>query len=266
MKKILLTGLLLSVSLGTASVFAETTADVVLPLAPEISVVTSVSEKEEMSISTTRISKLKTQGERLIKERLATLESNKKTIDANKSLTGDQKVALDTFITTNTTGLTTVRASIAASSDATSTKALIKSIFTDFRIYAIVIPQIKLEKRIYDLQNHSTKLSDLFVKIQAKIDEQKAKGKDTSVWQKNLDDTKVKVAVDMNTLATLLTKVVALKPSDYGTTSKATIESVNKDIKIVAKDFTMLARTLHRPAVLKNKTMVEATGTTTVNN
>jgi hypothetical protein len=109
-----------------------------------------------------------------------------------------------------------------------------------------------IARRIYDLQNHSVKLSDTFLKVQAKIDEYKGKGKDVTVWQKSLDDAKVKVAVDMNTLATALTKVAALKPADYGTSSKMVIDAVNTDLKNVAKDFNSIAKTLRKPAVLKN--------------
>jgi heat shock protein HslJ len=110
-----------------------------------------------------------------------------------------------------------------------------------------VVPQVRIEKRIFDLQNHSQKLSDTFLKVQAKIDEYKAKGKDVTVWQKTLDDSKMLVANDMNTLANALTKAAALKPSDYGTTSKATIESINNDIKNVVKDFNSIKKNLHKP-------------------
>jgi cytochrome b involved in lipid metabolism len=81
------------------------------------------------------------------------------------------------------------------------------------------------------------------------------------VWQKSLDDAKVLVANDMNTLATTLVKVKALTPADYGTTSKMVIAAANTDLKNVAKDFNTIAKTLNKPKMLKNPS---GTSTSTV--
>lgn len=257
MKKTIIATLALTAIVSTASVFAEGNDDIRIPGAPEVGRVSSVVEKQEKMFATS-IARIKARSVQLIRERINSLESNKTVINANKTLTVEQKSTLTTVLTTNITNLTNLRAQIASSTDATSTKMLNDSIFTSFRIYGIVIPQVRLEKRIYDLQNHSVKLSDTFIKVQTKINEYKGKGKDVTVWQKSLDDAKVMVALDMNTLANLSVKVMALKPSDYGTSSKMIIESANSDIKNVAKDFNTIARNLHKPKLLKN-----ITGTTT---
>lgn len=253
MKKTIISTVFASLLLSGASVFADTRAndDVRIPFAPEINMVSSVNEPRE-NLANKSLERMKARGMQLIKERVNALTSNKTAITQNKSLTTEQKTALSAIIDTNVTGLTALKVTIASSTDATSTKALVDSVFTNFRIYGIVIPQVRLERRIYDLQNHSVKLSDTFLKVQAKIDEYKGKGRDVTVWQKSLDDAKVKVALDMNILATSLTKVAALKPSDYGTSSKMVIDAVNTDLKNVAKDFNSIAKTLHKPAVLKN--------------
>jgi cytochrome b involved in lipid metabolism len=289
MKKTIITALLLGITITTTSVFAEreesegskqegsiratlmsvrafgksedaprpnllrVNDDVAIPSAPEIGFVGPVAEKPE-TVRFTSIDRLKYRGAQLIKERINALDSNKKAIDMSKTLTTDQKSALSTLITTNITGLTTLKASIASSTDATSTKELVNSIYTTFRIYGIVVPQVRLEKRIFDLQNHSQKLSDTFIKVQAKIDEYKGKGRDVTVWQKSLDDAKILVANDMNTLVVNFQKVSALKPSDYGTTSKMIIEAVNKDIRNVAQDFNSIAKNLRKPKMLQGIT------------
>ncbi len=249
MKKTLLETLILGIALSGISVFAEN--DVIIPSSPALSTVSHKYENEETMLPL-RLSRMQVRGDNLIKERINSLTSNMQAITGDKSLQAEQKAALNLIIMTNITGLTALNVSIASSTTATSTKALISSIFTNFRIYGIVIPQVRIEKRIYDLQNHSIKLSDTFLKVQAKIDEAKGKGKDVTVWQKSLDDAKVLVAIDMNTLANLLTKIQALKPSDYGTTSKAIIESANSDLKSVLKDFNSVKKNLHRPNGLSN--------------
>jgi heat shock protein HslJ len=88
--------------------------------------------------------------------------------------------------------------------------------------------------------------------VQSKIDEHKAKGRDVTEWQKNLDDAKMLVANDMNTLANVLKKVSALQPSDYGTTSKTVIEQANADIKAVMKDFNTIRKNLNASSYKKS--------------
>jgi hypothetical protein len=234
MKKITISTVLVGLTLSATSVFAQS-IDTPVPAAPVITPVAVVTEKVEV-IKTDVLAKVKERGAKLIKERVDTLNSNLKALESSKTLTAEQKEFFITNINTQVAGLTTLGTSIAGATDASSTKALVSKIFTDFRIYAIVVPQIRMEKRINDLQNHTVKLNETFAKVQTKIDEQKAKGKDVAAMQKSLDDAKALVAKNTATLSTLMTQVVALKPSDYPTTSKTTIESINKSIKEVAKE------------------------------
>jgi hypothetical protein len=227
----------------------ELRPDISMPSAPEISKVESVTERAE-SFYSRSISRIQSRASALIRERINSLNANAQAISASKTLTTEQKLSLTTILSSNVTGLTALKASIASSTEASSTKALTESIFTNFRIYGIVIPQVRLEKRVFDLQNHSQKLSDLFVKVQSNIDEAKTKGRNVAVWQKSLDDAKVLVANDMAKLASLLPKLTTLTPATYGTTSKAIIDSVNLDLKNVAKDFNSISKTLRRPAYL----------------
>lgn len=222
-------------------------SDVVLPSVPEITSVAVVTEKAEVFNKNTSVSKMKARGVKMIEERINALNSNAKAIANAKLLTADQKTAFATFFSGKVTELTVLKTNLTNSADATTTKTLVSSITNDFRIYAIVIPQSRLQKRLYELQNHTTKVTDSFVKIQARIDEAKAKGKDVTVWQKNLDTTKTLVASTTVTIPTLLAQVNALKPTDYGTTSKMLIESVNKSVKQIAKDLQSVGKNVKRP-------------------
>ncbi|MBP6948628.1 MAG: hypothetical protein KBC41_00375 [Candidatus Pacebacteria bacterium] len=285
MKKVTLSTIALSILISSGCVFAEEVTiqpvslavpltasvvpsnmngDVVVPVVPEISSVYSVTEKAEV-IKVTSLEKMKARGSQLIKERVSALNGNAVQIAKSKGLTPEQKTMFATKINTKVSELNALGVKISTSPDASSTKVLVGSIFSDFRIYAIVIPQIRLEKRIYELQNHSTKLNETFVKVQTNIDTYKAKGKDVTVWQKGLDDAKVLVASETQKLPLLLAQITALKPSDYGTTSKATIESVNKSVKAVAVDFQSIHKKVKRPEFMRalKKSM---TSTTTVIN
>lgn len=261
MKKTLITACALGVAFTSFSAFADSKDDVSMPYPPEISRVENVTEREERSVSVTNNTRIKAQGDRLIRERIATLNSTKKIFDDNKSLTPEQKASLSATITTNVAGLTSLRSTLATSTSATSSRILVKSIYTDFRIYGIVIPQVRLEKRVYDLMNHSQKLSDRFLLAQDKINKAKEKGYDVTQWQKSLDEAKISVATDMNTLVQLRTQVKALTPADYGTSSKATIESVNQSIRSISKNFNSIAKTLRRPAYMSKSGTATSTRT-----
>ncbi len=241
--------------------------DVRIPTVADAGSIYSAVEQPQM-LWLTSLARIKSRAAQLIRERINALTANRTVINANKSLTVEQKTALTNILNNNIAGLTTLGGAIASSTDATSSKQLLSSIYTNFRIFGIVIPQVRLEKRVFDLQNHSVKLSDTFLKVQAKIDAYKGKGKDVTAWQKSLDDAKILVATDMNALVTILAKVGALTPADYGTSSKMVIDTANKDLKNIAKDFNTIAKNLNKTKILKNKTststpVIPGTGTTT---
>lgn len=251
----------LYVAPAAVSVQVNASGDVIVPTTPEVTTVSSVVEKDEV-IKTTNLERMKARGMQLIKERVNSLNANAQAIANSKALTVEQKNAFASFFSGKVTDLNALSVKIASSTDATSTKALVSSIFTDYRIYGVLIPQLRLEKRLYELQSHSVKLSEVFVKVQSRIDEFKNKGKDVSVWQKNLDDTKAMVTADTAKIQTLLVQINALQPANYGTTSKAVIESVNKDTKAIARDFQLVNRKIMKPYFLKN-TKVHVTSSTT---
>ncbi len=253
MKKIILSTLLFSTTIITSSAFAMSEDSVHIPSAPYLSTVYTVTEnKEEVPVTRNTITKAKYRAEKLISERIKSLNSNASAITDSKNLTNEQKATLSTYITGNITQLTELKSSIGSSTDATSTKLLIDSIFKDFRIYGIVIPKVRLDSRIYQLKKHADTLSLSFSKVQTKIDESKLRGKDITSWQKGLDEAKMLVAQDMFKLDELLKKTTSLTPANYGTTSKAVIDEVNREIKVISRDFNTVVNKVRKPYNLKN--------------
>lgn len=261
MKKIFTFGTAVVLSLTSVTAFANNHDDVRVPMAPSVSSVyhqdepvQAVNERSFKNASAeTILTRLKAQGEKIIKERIQALQSNKTVIEANKTLTEAQRNTLVTKITTNVNGLNSLQTQITQAVDATSTKALISSVYTNFRIYGIVIPSVRLEKRIYDLQNHVSTLDATFKKVEDKIKEVESKGKDVTEWQKRLTDAKALVVKDTALLSSSLLKVNTLTPSLYGTTSKAIIQEANTTIKTVSKDFATIKKELKRPSFMKDR-------------
>lgn len=261
MKKLIITTLLVTTAM-TSGVLAESNDSVHIPAAPNLSSVYSVTENtENVKVYKGSEKRTKERGDRLVEERIRALTSNSESISENKKLTAEQKALLVGILSTNSTNLTQHKVAFSTTTDASTTKAYIESIYKDFRIFGIVIPKVRLEARIYQLKGHATTLSETFAKLQTKIDEQKAKGNDTSSWQKGLDEAKMLVAQNMFTLDELLKKTATLTPSSYGTTSKAIIESVNKDIKLISKDFNTVVSKVRKPYSMKKLPPVTASST-----
>jgi hypothetical protein len=234
MKKIGIITILVGLSMSSAFALNDI---VTVPEFVTVSTVSHIEEKAEKVATSTPLVRVQNRGLRLIDERVKALASNSDAINRNKNLTAEQKTALVGQLNNSSAALMTLRTSIASSTDATSTRALIDSVYKDYRIYGIVIPKVRLEARVYQLKAHTVKLSDTFLKIQSKIDEHKAKGHDVTAWQKNLDDAKTKVAGHMFSLDEILKKTATLTPANYGTSTRATIQEVNTQIQTIQKDF-----------------------------
>lgn len=229
----------------------NTNSDITVPVLSMPSSVSSMTERAEV-IGAKSLVRIQARGAQLIKERVNSLNQNAEAVAKSKGLSDGQKSAFALFFSGKIAELNTLGINISKGTEASSTKVLVQSIFTDFRVYGVVLPQVRLQKRIYEIQNHIAKLPEIFTKVQTNIDAQKAKGKDVTVWQKNLDDAKILVATDTDKLSALMSQINSLKVADYGTTSKATIKSVNDGIQNIARDINSIGKKVRNP-VLKNK-------------
>ena len=235
-KKLLVSSLIVFGIVGIqAPAFAATTSDISTPTPPAIETVQSVTEKAPVSFEV-RLSKLITAGTKSVNDRLAKLGALKTKIQSGK-LTDTQKQTLTSSIDSEVTALNTVLANIKAATSTASVKALNSSVFADYRVYGVFIPQIKLLSNAYAQENHFAKLDAVFAKAQSRIDAQKSKGTDVSGLQANLDSAKAISSSLSSQLSDIETKTNALKPADYPTVSKATIKAINESIKSISASF-----------------------------
>lgn len=237
-----------AVTLSVTPVMEDAT--VVVPVVSIPSSVGPVTERSEV-IGAKNIERIKARGAQLIKERVNSLMQNKTAVEKSKGLTAEQKLAFAAFFDGKVLELTTLGTKIASSTEASSTKMLVESIFSEHRIYAVVLPQVRLQKRIYEVQNHIGKVNESLAKVQTNIDYAKSKGKDVTAWQKSLDDAKMLVATDTVKLSALMTKISAMKLSDYPTNSKMMIKEVNSGVQSIAKDINTVSKKVRRPAYMK---------------
>jgi hypothetical protein len=181
----------------------------------------------------TRLNNLVARGQQEISKRVQSLGSLESKIQSSK-LSDTQKSTLTPLIDTNVAGLKTLSDQIGAGTDVTAVKALDQKVYTDFRIYAVVIPQINEARSLYGERNSADSFITVTLpKIQAKLDAAKAKGKDVSARQTAVDNAKTTLASIQADIDGQVTKALGVKPSDYPATSKTDLGAVRSEIKSI---------------------------------
>ena len=228
--------------------------NVIVPVTPTVTVPTPTVEASTKGIdSATKLSTLITRGQQLISVRLTSLAAQKTKVTASK-LTDEQKSTLIATIDANTTKLNDLLVQINAGTDLETVRAQVKSILTDYRIYGVVIAQAEQTRALLALSNHiDLLLNDTIVKIQARLDVAKAKGKDVTAKQAALDAAKAKLPEIKVTIQALIDKVNALTPADYPTTAKTVLTEVKTGTKTVRAQLLQLTNNIKAARTMVSK-------------
>ncbi len=166
---------------------------------------------------------LKHYGDRLTTDRITALANLQARITGAKKLSDAQKAAFSATISTNTASMVALKAKIDADTDVSVLTADIHSIFTDYRIYAIVKPQIGMAAGADAMGVNVTDFATLSAKLQTRIDAL-VDGSTKSQAQAALNDMNAKVA-DAKTNADAAFAEIANLAPDHG---DVTIKAANK--------------------------------------
>ncbi|MCL4366318.1 hypothetical protein M1437_03770 [Patescibacteria group bacterium] len=144
---------------------------------------TRIAQRQEQNLDN-----LKKRADKMINNRVSSLNKLLQRIQNDKRLSTDEKTSLSGDVQANITGLTQLKAKIDADTDITTVRADTRSIITNFRIHAIFEPKIRLLVTINHLSALQGRLSSLTPKLQTLINNLKSQGKDVSKLQSLLDD------------------------------------------------------------------------------
>jgi hypothetical protein len=161
------------------------------------------------------ITVLKAFGDCEINRRFATLSDLSSKIGASKVITSSDAAALQSEISSTTSGLTSLKAKIDADTDVTTLKADITSIATSFRVYLLVVPQAHLVNAADGVLAAQTKFADINTKLTAAIAAAKAAGKDTTAAQADLDAMNASVTAAVGLASPLPAQLLPLTPAQY---------------------------------------------------
>jgi len=195
----------------------------------------TTAEARKDAALASRIEKAKARANEEITRRVAALNGLGGKIEDMKRVMADQKTAFAATIQTQVSALASLQAKIAADTDIDSLKADIKSITDSYRIFMVVLPQVRLNAAADKIQTTATAMATLSAKLSTRITDAQAKGKNVATLSASLTDMNAKIA-DANTQAAAVISITAsLKPDNGDATVAASNKAALKDARAKLK-------------------------------
>lgn len=184
--------------------------------------------------------------DKMIANRLTTLNELNTRIQGDTRLTTDEKTTLTTDVQNAITGLNTLKTTIDADTDLTKARADAKQIVTNFRVYEILEPKLRLLVTLNNLQTVSTNIQALIPQIQGLISTLQGQGKDTSSITALLTDissqlTTINTTITADTAALNGVSITSVSPQTVFTQVRNDITTIVKtDLGKIRTDFSQM--------------------------
>jgi len=150
-----------------------------------------------------------------INNRLSRITTLQGLINNSQHVTPDHSSTLLSQLASASNGLSQLKAKIAGDTDPATLRTDCRNIFQDFRIYVLVSPKVR-EVLVSDWEtNIASRLSTIAGKLQTAIDNAKAKGKNVTTAQSDLDQMKTQIANANTAIGGVASSVINLQPSDW---------------------------------------------------
>jgi hypothetical protein len=189
-----------------------------------------------------RLKLIISKGDKEITRRLATLNTLSNKINGAVKLSGSDKNTLSNEVSDETSGLNSLKAKLDTDTDLATAKTDAQSIFSGYRVYALIVPKVQLVKTADDQQVAEDKLTALAAKLQTRITAAQSSGKDVASLQNTLDDLTAKTKAAQVISSGVESSVINLQPSDYNSNhgilsgDRDKLKTAQSDIKAAAVD------------------------------
>ncbi len=186
------------------------------------------------------LTKAKARGTQEINRRVKSLTELSTRVSNMKKVSTSSKATLSAEIQTEITSLTNLKAKITADTDASTTKSDIQSITASYRIYALIMPQISILAAADRVDVLVDSFNLVTTKLQARITEATAAGKDTAAMTAALASVTAKVSDAKVQADAAISSVVSLTPDNGDKTvmasNTATLKAAREKIKTADKE------------------------------
>ena len=243
---------LAAAALGVGLVFAAPAAAWAGPRPP---VSTSPTAGSESPTDATRsIDDIRARCLTAIDVRLPALASARTAVSSNEHITDDHEAALAADLGETAARLRVLVDLIRADTDLAALRDHCRSIFEDNRVFALVLPRVRLVVGADTATDAGARLTDVAGKLAAAIERAQAAGQDVRQAKLDLDMMKAHIASGVAAAGSVPGTVLGLTPADWNanhevlTPPRQSLRSARADLK-VARDLAHKIRSeLMRPA------------------
>jgi hypothetical protein len=188
-----------------------------------------------IAASSPTIAALKSKGDTEIARRIDNLDAASGKLSESKTVTDADKATLRKQIEDEVNGLTDLKEKLDAETTIAGARADVASIVTDYRVYALILPKVRMTASADRFAVVEDKLTALHDKLVTKA------GTDATLKSK-LDDMSAKIAAAKTTSSSVVSQVIALQPTDYNQNHtvlvqyRASLKSAQQDLKAARDD------------------------------
>lgn len=150
-------------------------------------------------------------------------------------LSSDQKTTFTNRVQAEITNLTNIKTKIDADTDFDTLKTDGKSIVSSYRIYALFMPQIRILSGVGVLSETAGKAASLEAALQAKVNQAKSHGLDTTNIEKNMSAISNDILDAQKQAQNASDLVINLTPDGYPG-NKTSLQSARTDLQTGRKD------------------------------
>jgi hypothetical protein len=154
-------------------------------------------------------------GNQEIIRRLTSLGTLSGKISGTTKLSASDQAYLVSEVNTEITGLTNLKTQLDADTTLAAARSDAQSIFTEYRVYALVLPKVWLVSTADAQQVVEGKLTTLAQKLQTRITSEQTAGKNIANLQTDLNDMTTKTNNAQSISSSIEQTVLTLQPSDY---------------------------------------------------
>jgi hypothetical protein len=191
-----------------------------------------------------RFKNIVTRADQEIQRRITALNALSTRVNAMVKLSADEKSSLSSSIQGQLSAMSTLETQVSADAAANNTSSLkldAQSITKSYRIFALVLPQGRIEAASDRVLTIASTTSDLSAKFSARISAAQAAGNNVTVAASALADFNAKVADATAQAQAAATEVASLTP-DNGVTAQmqantAALKDAHAKILVAQKDF-----------------------------
>ena len=236
--------------LGAIPAIADTTLGVNATAAVTVTPSTGVDAQVKANAAA-RLPEVIARGDADIAARIDALNKLNTRVQGLKNESDAEKAGIATQVQTNIAGLTTLKAKIDADTDVAIARTDDQSIFTDYRVYALVVPQgwiLAAADRVNTIGGLMTTLS---AKLQTRISADQTAGKDVTALTAALSDMNAKISAAATASASASASITGLTPDQGDKTvaaankaalvaARAQIKTATADLQAARKDVTTI--------------------------